>query len=487
MIIITPVFACLAIACALIFFGRSLKLTRLISFVGSVIILFLGGIVLYTILLQGPSTLSFGDWPRPYAISFRVDLLSAFLIFISSLLGLCGSIASLSSLSAKAELRGYHIFYFFMMAGVMGAFSTGDLFNLYVWFELLLIGSFLLIVSVKSKALYAGLYKYVILSVLSSFFFLIGIALIYASSGTLDLLELKKVALEQNVSQLFTMGLFFLTTAFLIKAGAFPFYFWLPAIYPKTFTASAAVFSGLLTKVGVYALIRVLGPFMGSINAEFKIFIYVCAVSSMVLGVLGAFSKDDIKAILSFHIISQVGYIVLAFSLGTEFGLAAAIFYFVHHMVVKANLFLSAAYIEERGEGTRVSLLGGLYEKEFLFSILFAVSALSLVGIPPLSGFWAKVLTIQSLLKVEDWVGLAACLGVGMFTLMSMLKIWLGAFYKPSAEKAPGAKANPRRKWILIPIATLSLWTIAMGVGQRYTWPLAKEMARQLSNQGETP
>lgn len=477
--IFLPVLLCLMTALICLISGRRLKITRLVSMMGSLVTLAVSIGIFWQILSAGPLRLQFGNWQQPFGIAFYVDLLGAALIVISALLSACGLIASLVTISPKVEMRGYHAFYHFLMAGIFGAFSTGDLFNLYVWFEILLVASFFLSALLKRKDSYGGTFKYAVLSILSSFIFLMGIALIYSAAGSLDLSTLQRLPNEAR-SFSFTLGLAALGSAFLIKAGLFPFYFWLPAAYPAGFTAVVAVFSGLLTKVGLYGLIRFLAPFGDLGSPVFQYAVYLFALVSMVLGVLGALSQDNIKGILSFHIISQVGYIALAMSLGTEFGLAAAIFYLIHHMVVKTNLFLSASYIEQRGQGLRVSRLGGLWQSESILAVMFLFSALSLVGIPPLSGFWAKVFTIQAALRIQDYVALALCLVVSLFTLMSMLKIWLGAFFKPSGQAAVASDYRPHRRWLFVPLFILNVWTVLVGLNAPLILSYSQGMVAQL-------
>ncbi|KYG65942.1 hypothetical protein AZI86_02400 [Bdellovibrio bacteriovorus] len=482
--IFTPVLASFLTALCCLFAGRSLRWVRGISLTGAFIGFLCSVNVLFMVIQSGPLRLQFGNWEKPFGIFFHIDLLGAVLLMISSLLGLCGVIASLATLSPKTELRGYHPLYHFLILGVLGAFSTGDLFNLYVWFEVLLVSSFFLLTVLKKKNSFGGAFKYAVLSILSSFIFLIGIALVYSAGGSLDLTQLHALYAGER-SLTFQLGLASLALAFLIKAGVFPFYFWLPASYPEGSTAVIAVFSGLLTKVGIYGLLRVLVPFGDLGSAEMQWAIYFMALFSMVLGVLGALSQDNIKGILSFHIISQVGYIALGLSLGTELGIAAAIFYLIHHMVVKTNLFFTAAYIEQRGQGLQVSRLGGLWQSETLLGVLFLFSALSLIGIPPLSGFWAKVFTVQAVLKREDYLGLLLCLGVSLFTLMSMLKIWLGAFFKPSGLPAVSPDFNRRRKWLYVPLVILNLWTVLVGLNANAILEYSKQMVVQVQDRGQ--
>lgn len=462
--IATPVLLSLATALLILIFRRNIPVFRGVSFLGSGLNLTYCLYLFNKVYHEGAQRLHFGGWESPFAITFHVDTLSAVMLSVAAVVGLSGNIIAVSLLNPRLELRGFHSLYHFMMMGVFGAFATGDLFNLYVWFEIILISSFLFVVLSRQGHAYAGGFKYTVLSMIGSLFFLIGVAFVYSSAGTLDLQDLSYTLSEKLQGPQMMFAVFFLGFAFSLKAGLFPFYYWLPAAYTHTATPVAAVFSGLLTKVGVYALLRVLvAPALAGAPDFFQVLTFI-ALASMVLGVLGALAQDNMKGILSFHIISQVGYIVLALSFGSSFGVVACVFYLVHHIIVKTNLFFITAYIETMtGTAGQLIRLGNLWEKAPLIAILFAVSALSLIGMPPLSGFWAKVLTLQAALGDDRWISFFACLAVSLLTLMSMLKIWLAAFWKPSTGPLELKKLTGRQQAALLPIVILTLWTIVMG------------------------
>jgi multicomponent Na+:H+ antiporter subunit D len=206
----------------------------------------------------------------------------------------------------------------------------------------------------------------------------------------------------------------------------------------------------------------------------------IIALSSMVLGVLGAISRFSIQSILSFHIISQVGYIVLALSLGTKAGIVACVFYLAHHIVVKTNLFFSSAYLRGLSNETDVRKMGNLIDVGWFPTTLFAISALSLVGAPPFSGFWAKVFTLQATMEQSDWLAFVLCLLVSLFTLMSMLKIWSEVFWKPSIGN-PVIMDQSRLRFIFIPLLILNLWTIAVGLGSSQIKELSERVYGELT------
>src|SRR5699024_7296216 len=221
-----------------------------------------------------------------------------------------------------------------------------------------------------------------------------------------------------------------------IKAALFPLHFWLPDAYPTAPSPVTAIFAGILTKVGVYAIIRTQTLlFPGDLPVGLLLAI---AVSTMVIGVLGAIAQADVKRILSFHIISQIGYMIVGLAVMTTAGIAAAIFYMVHHIIVKTTLFLSGGLIEHHGGSSRLDRLGGMVRTAPAIAVLFGIPALALAGIPPLSGFVAKFSVLGALTTSQEWWALAAGIIVGLLTLFSMVKIWLGAFWAPPTEDLDG-------------------------------------------------
>ncbi|WP_413586063.1 complex I subunit 5 family protein [Bdellovibrio sp. HCB274] len=458
-----PLLACFFMGVASFFFKSNLRCQRVLAVVGSFSVLVISVLQALEVYHAGPQILAFGNWQAPYGISFRVDLLSALLITVSAFIYFCGVMGSIAARIVKAELKGYYTLFHFLMFGIFGAFSTGDLFNLYVWFEVLLFSSFFLVTVQGKQRAYAGGFKYAAINVLASLIFLSGVALIYSSTGTLNLLELKSLNTGE-VSSSFVIGIGILSVAFLTKAAIFPFHFWLPASYPLTTTPVVAVFSGLLTKIGIYGLLRILAPFNESMPAGLAMALQIMALASMIFGVLGALSQDNMKGILAFHSISQLGYILLAFTLNTPLGIAACVFYMAHHMLVKTNLFLVVSSIETTAGSTAIAKVGGMMQKSPMLAILFAIPALSLAGIPPLMGFWAKVFTIQGLLQNRSIVAVLVSLAVSLLTMMSMLKIWLGVFWKPAPDDTPLEVKSPCKRWILVPLILLALASILLGV-----------------------
>ena len=440
--------------------------------------------LLYRVYLDGILVAQIGNWPAPFGITLVADHLSAVMVMISAIIHLAVTSYSKADIDESLIHRGYHPLSQILLCGICGAFLTGDIFNLYVWFEVMLIASFGLLVLGQKKSQFIGGVKYVVINLFATLLFITGIGLLYGLTGTLNMADLHdKVALVADRGTRIAVAMLFLA-AFGIKAALFPLFFWLPAAYHTPPASISAVFSGLLTKVGIYALIRMFTLVFAVDMDVIHPLILIIAALTMITGVMGAASQNEFRRILSFHIISQVGYMLLGLALQTRLALAGTIFYLVHHIIVKANLFLVSGLVQRLCGSSELAQLGGIYRRSGWISVLFFVPAFSLAGFPPLSGFWAKMILIRASLDTQlYWVAFVAA-AVGLLTVYSMTKIWGEAFWKPNPQTNQAAHIRVPGKesvWMLAPIATLALLTILIGIGAEFVYKFALQAAEQLS------
>ncbi|MEO1154391.1 MAG: Na+/H+ antiporter subunit D [Pseudomonadota bacterium] len=455
------------------------------SLLGSIFLLFASIALMAEVLREGVVAAQMGGWGAPFGITLVADLLSAVMVVITAITGLAVAIYALADIDAEKERLGYHALFQVLIAGVVGAFLTGDLFNLYVWFEVMLISSFGLLVLGGTREQIDGGIKYVALNLVSTILFLSGVGLLYGMTGTLNLADLS-LAVENVENQgLLTVVAVMFMIAFGVKAAVFPLFFWLPAAYHTPAFSVSAVFAGLLTKVGVYALIRMFTlVFDHDIAFTHQILLWV-AVFTMVTGVLGAAAQQDFRKILSFHIVSQIGYMILGLALYTPLAIVGAVFYLVHHIVVKANLFLVAGVAQRLTGSTDLRKIGGLYKSSPMLGALFLIPAFSLAGFPPLSGFWAKYLLVKASLDLEAWFIAFVALAVGLLTIFSMTKIWGEAFWKPHPDGLEPVMGTLDRSviWpLVLPIAGLATLTIIIGLNPEPFVQFAERSADQLLN-----
>jgi len=464
--------------------GRS-RVQQAVSFAGALGLLAVATVLMVQVARGAPASVSFGDWAPPYGIEFQLDGLSSVLVLVTALMG----VASLLFLASGADPGPRHPMLLplmhGMLAGVVGAFSTADLFNLYVWFEVMLICALGLIALGGRREQLDAAFKYLGLNLFGTLLLLAAVGLLYAATGELNYAALAVASRRVDPALLHAL-LAALALGLLLKSAAFPLYAWLPASYPTLPAPVLALCAGLLTKVGVYALLRTLGDVFVPAGAALFGVLGWLAAATMVAGVLGAAYHWDMRRILAFHIVSQIGYILLAVALGGPGGNAAAIFYTVHHIVVKANLFLIAGMVAALAGSYDLRRIGGLAAARPALALLFAVPALSLVGIPPLSGFWAKLLVLQQAFAQGRYAWAAIGLMVSVLTLYSMLKIWVEAFWKrhPEADRADASVPWQPRRVALAPawLATglLAAVTLAIGLAPQTLIEFAREAAATL-------
>jgi len=367
-----------------------------------------------------------GGWPGPLGIVLAADPLSTVMLVVASLMALAVLVYAIGSPRTADQTDFFHPLYLVMLAGIGMSFLTADLFNLFVGFEVTLTASYALITLGGAKDQVRHGMTYVVISLLASILFITAIALTYAATGTVNLADLALAMETMNPGLRLALGGLFLAV-FGIKAAIFPLFFWLPDSYPTAPAPITAIFAGLLTKVGVYAIIRTQTLLFPS-DGPSRLLLFL-AGATMVVGVLGAIAQNDVKRILSFHIISQIGYMIFGMALFTVAGIAAAVFYMVHHIIVKTTLFLVGGLIEETTGTGALNRMGGLVHSSPFLAGLFLLPALSLAGIPPLSGFVAKLSLVQAGLDAGAFLTVGVSLAVSLLTLFSMTKIWAGVFW----------------------------------------------------------
>ena len=479
-IVILPILTPLFTAAICLLLWKMHRLQRVVSVSGAVILLFSSAVLLMHVARDGIQVVQVGNWTAPFGISIVADLFGSIMVAVAGVIGLAVLVYSLHGVDDARQNFGFHPLYHSLLLGVCGAFLTGDIFNLYVWFEVMLISSFVLVALGGERAQLEGAIKYVTLNLISSALFLAAAGVLYGTVGTLNMADLARQLSSAEASSVPSIAGGILLIAFGIKAAVFPLFFWLPASYHTPPAAISAVMAGLLTKVGVYALVRVFSLLFAFDFAYTQPILIVIAGATMVTGVLGAASQGEFRRILSFHIISQIGYMIMGLAIFTPLAIAGMIFYLVHHIIVKTNLFLIAGIVQRlRGTG-ELNQLGGLYRNRLWLAVLFLIPAMSLAGLPPLSGFWAKFALVRAGLESEHYLLIATALAVSLLTLFSMTKIWSEAFWKDSPVQQSNAAHPPDLRWMVIPSVVLAAVTVTIGITAEPLFALATAAAEQL-------
>ena len=431
-ILAVPMLLCLLGAAATFLAGRNSLLQRVISLTTVAAVCVVAGVVV-TLTDTATLVLWVGDWPQPLGIVLVADRLASIMLLVAALVSLAVLVYATGQdqdeVRRETPVSIFHPTFLLLVAGVANAFLAGDLFNLFVSFELLLFASYVLLTMGGTQDRIQAGSVYVVVNLVSSALFLVAIAAVYAATGTVNLaqLGLRLAELPVEVRSVLQVALL---VVFGLKAAVFPLSAWLPHSYPTAPAPVTAVFAGLLTKVGVYAIIRtqtLLFP-----EEPLTLALGVVGIATMLIGILGAVAQVEIKRMLSFTLVSHIGYMVFGISLATSQGYAGAIFYAAHHITIQATLFLVAGLIERVGGSGSVGGLGGLARVSPVLGALFFIPAMNLAGIPPLSGFVAKLGLLQagaSLGTPMSWALVASGVVTSLLTLYAMAKVWNRAFW----------------------------------------------------------
>lgn len=433
--------------------------------------------------------LQMGAWTAPFGITVYCDGLSATLLLLTALVSIAVYPFAVATIDYHRERMGFHPLYLFLLMGVNGAFLAGDLFNLYVFFEVLLMASFVLLTVGAQPAQTNSGIRYVVLNLLASTVFLVAAGVAYGTLGTLNMAQIaERLSLASPAVHTLLAGL--LLVAFGSKAAIFPLFFWLPASYHTPPPAVTALFGGLLTKVGVYTLFRSFTLFFPDLLVDWRQTLLTIAGATMLVGALGALAQPSIRRLLSFHIISHVGFMLMglavAFSgnrLAIGFGLGAAVLYLCHHMIVKTALIMAGGAVELHMGSDRLASIGGLVSRQPHLAFFFFMAAISLAGVPPFSGFVSKLSLLQITLDGRHWLVSGVSVVASLLTMINMMRLWRGSFWgeykRPSRVPSRILQSSLRQRLMLTPIAALVLLSLGLGVFGEPAFRLSMQVALQ--------
>lgn len=483
--IILPVIIHMATAILCLASWSSVRLQKVISIVGNLAALIVS-LFLFKAVYEGPIlTMQSGNWEAPFGITFVADTLSVMLVTFSNLVALAISIYAIEATSTHRKKYGFYAIVHFLIMGLNGAFLTGDIFNLYVWFEIVIISSFVLMTLGGKKPQMEGAIKYVAMNMLASIFFLTAIGILYGIAGSLNMADLAgKIAAIENRGLVNVTALIFFV-GFGIKSAVFPMYFWLPSSYHTPPSVIAAIFGGLLTKIGIYAIIRMFSLLFVMDTFLLDLFV-ILAILTMITGAIGAWSKTSIRRMFSYLIVCHIGYLIAGLGLFTQLALTGVVFYLMHDIIIKTNIFLMSGVIYKIRKTTDLRRLGSLYKDYPLFSIAAFLILFSLAGIPPLSGFWPKIQLFGEAMSSQQYILLITLIIASFATLFLMAKIWIQAFWKPFTLKDEKHKdffqrlTLGRKAALIGPVVGLLLVTLWMGVGANMFYEISSKIAYEL-------
>ncbi|TPE52179.1 proton-conducting transporter transmembrane domain-containing protein [Amaricoccus solimangrovi] len=448
---------------ATLFAWRSIRTQRALSLLGAAALLAVALVILTRVIADGPFAEQAGAWPAPFGITMVADGLSAAMITLTGLVALAAAVFGLQDVSDGEARSGHHPLANALLAGVCGAFLTGDLFNMYVWFEVMLISSFGLLVIGGRKAALDGATKYVGLNLIATVAFISGVGLLYGTTGALNMADLHGRLAGRGGEAGILMATGLIIFAFGAKAALFPLHFWLPASYHTPSFTTSALFAALLTKVGVYALIRYFTLILPIADTPAQPALLWIGGFTILAGALGALAQSGVRRVLNYSIMSSIGAMILGLALATPLALVGAVFYLAQDMIVKANLYLVAGSARRLAGSEDFAEAGGLWRAAPWLAALFLVPALSLAGVPPFSGFWAKLILTRASLEAGGYWCAALILGSGLMTLLAMARIFAEMFWKshPEGDVAAGGRL-PAAAWA--PLVALSLLIAGAGI-----------------------
>lgn len=478
-ILVLPMVVPILAGILFVFLRKFIHIQRWSSIIAMVINIVLSLIILNRIQAEGVLRLDFGDWGPPYGILFVADSFAMLLVLTTSIVSAICLLYAIFSIGKQRENMFFYPFVMFLVAGVNGSFLTGDLFNLFVSFEVMLLASYVLITLGGTKFQLRESLKYIAINVFSSWIFLVAIAYLYGTLGTLNLAHLSVRIAEVGQTPLLTVISLLFLLVFSLKAGLL-LYQWLPGSYSSPPPAIAALFGALLTKVGIYALFRMFTLLFYHEPSITHTIIGIMAGITLIGGSIGAIAYKDIRQIVSFNVVIAVGFILIGLAVSTTVGMEGSIYYLIHDMIVKALLFLLAGTMIHLTGATKFDQMSGLIRNYPVLGWLFFITMLSLAGVPPLSGFIGKILLGQGAIESGSYILLALGFISSIFVLYSLLRIFMESFWGETMIDIEDEV--PLRKGLIIPCIILVVATFALGIGPEAISTYVTDAAHTLMN-----
>ncbi|WP_335870348.1 Na+/H+ antiporter subunit D [Bacillus sp. 2205SS5-2] len=469
-LLILPILIPLLTAILLMFLGKWIGAQKWISLFSTGGSVFTAVILLNTVYNEGIQTVNVGSWEAPFGITLVSDPLSALLVLTTSIITFLVLVYSFKSIGESREKFYYYPIIQFLLVGINGAFTTGDIFNLFVFFEVMLMSSYVLLVLGGTQIQLRESIKYILVNVISSALFVVAVAYLYSVVGTLNMAHISQRITELNQPGIITVIAMLFLIVFGLKGAIFPLYFWLPGSYFAPPIPVLALFGALLTKVGVYSILRTFTLFFHiDTNFTHTLLLWL-AIATIIAGIIGAIAYWDVKKIIIYNVIIAVGVIVLGIAVNTETSLQGSVYYLLHDMLVKAALFLLIGVMVTISGTSNLRQMGGMIKQYPLLAWSFFVATLCLAGIPPFSGFVGKLLIIRGAMEAEHYVAAGVVLLSSLFVLYSVMKIFINGFWGEPKEYEVKKETNIPYLWA--PGAVLVLLAVLYGLSADFLRPL---------------
>ncbi|MEN1967062.1 Na+/H+ antiporter subunit D [Lentibacillus sp. N15] len=465
-LLILPIILPFFFAILLLFFKDKIRVQRWMILIGLVVSLVAALSLVWKVKTVGIQTVTLGSWPAPFGISLVSDMLSAILVTTSILITLFVVLYSFTAIGVERERFFYYPSILFMLTGVNGAFTTGDIFNMFVFFEVLLMASYLLIALGGEKRQLRESIKYMLVNVVSSALFVVTVGLLYSVIGSLNMADISVKIAEVDQPGIITVIAILFLLVFGIKGAIFPLYFWMPGSYTAPPMPVVALFGALLTKVGVYGIMRTYTLFFIHDLSFTHEILLVLSVLTIIVGCIGALAYFDLKQIIIYNIVIAVGVILFGVAQMNDSGMIGAIYYLIHDILIKGALFLLIGIIIRVTGTSNLRQMGGLMKTHAFLGWMYLIAAFGLVGIPPLSGFPGKLLIVKGGFEAGNtWMTLLVLIS-GIIVLLSSIRIFIYAFWgEPVALSALPKTDHRTYRNVMIPTAILVAVSIVYGIG----------------------
>lgn len=478
-LLVVPLIIPIITAVILVFLREHIILQRIISLITMIFVSIISFLLLNSVKTDGIIRLDFSGWLPPFGILFVADSFSILLVLTANIITTICLLYAFSTIGERHEKMFFYPFVLFLIAGVNGSFFTGDIFNLFVCFEVMLLASYVLVALGGKKRQLRESLKYVLINVVASWMFLIALAFLYGTVKTLNMAHIAQRVAEVGQDPLLTTVAILFLVVFSLKAGLLLF-FWLPGSYRVPPAVVQALFAALLTKVGIYALIRTF-TLMFPLNQDVThTIIGVMAGITLIAGCMGALSGRDIYTIATYNVIIGVGFILIGLAAGTEAALTGAIYYLIHDMLAKALLFLLVGMMFYVTGESVVKKMSGLIQNYPIFGWIFFLVMLALAGIPPLSGFMGKVLIGQGAIEAGSYILLAIGFASSIIVLYSLLRIFLASFFGETTISYDDRKPIPKFAYVSFILLAISI--VYVGIGAETLSVYVKDAAKTLMN-----
>jgi len=441
--------------------------------------------LLFQVIDQGEVLYRIGGWDAPWGIEYRLDSLGAFVVVIVTAIG--AVILPYAKRSVEDEIPKERIYLFYAMlllclSGLLGITVTGDAFNLFVFLEISSLSSYVLISLGKDRRALTAAYRYLIMGTLGATFYIIGVGLMYQMTGTLNITDLSTIMPAVADTRTILAALAFLTVGISLKLALFPLHLWLPNAYTFAPSTVTAFLAATATKVSLYILLRLFFTVFGKVDlfATFPIqpVLLGMALAAMFLASLSAIWQQNIKRMLAYSSVAQIGYMVLGMALATESGLTGSIIHMFNHALIKGTAFMAVGAIVYATGAVTLKDMEGIGKRMPVLMGAFVISGLSLIGVPLTVGFVSKWQLVSAALEANMWPLAALILLSSLLAMIYMWRIFEVAYLRPPKAGLAAPRAVPLS--MLIPTWVLALASIYFGIHATFTLTLAHAAARQL-------